>query len=75
MHHMRYVVIHEIWLLPWVMCKFVDSLHVFILILCHLVVEPEGEVGVFLFFIGVFVITKFLVVPVSNIQLCEDSGY
>ena len=46
------MVIHELWLIPLVLRKVEDSFHVFILILCHLVVEHEGvEIYYFLLFI------------------------
>ena len=43
MHHMWYVGIHEIWLLPLVVRRVGDYLHVLILIMLYLVVEHEAE--------------------------------
>ena len=54
---------HDLWLIPLVVWRFVDFLHVLILILCHLLVEHEG-VNFLIFLLMVCLVFK-------NVWLCQ----
>ena len=68
--------LHELWLLLLVLLQVGDYINVLLLILCHFLVEHEGvRIVSFIFIISLFVITKYVVTPVSTIALCEDGVY